>query len=141
MNELGKLEKVNLRDVWPNEEYDFSMVIPLSNIYDADVYFAYDESESGYLMSNYENAFTDNFGIKRNNEFYDAAQEISGTVVLTTGEIVGIIVGALVLLAAAITLIVIACRRGKKRMLAEAEARSARADEEELFGESGEKEE
>lgn len=123
------------------EEYDFSRGIPLSNIYDADVYFAYDESESGYLMSNYENAFTDNFGIKRNNEFYDAAQEISGTVVLTTGEIIGIIVGALVLLAAAITLIVIACRRGKKRMLAEAEARSARADEEELFGESGEKEE
>ena len=123
------------------EEYDFSMVIPLSNIYDADVYFAYDESESGYLMSNYENAFTDNFGIKRNNEFYDAAQEISGTVVLTTGEIAGIIVGALVLLAAERTLIVIAVRRGKKRMLAEAEARSARADEEELFGESGEKEE
>ncbi len=129
------------------EEYDFTMMamtfisMSLSNVYDADVYFAYDESESGYLMSNYENAFTDNFGIKRNNEFYDAAQEISGTVVLTTGEIIGIIVGALVLLAAAITLIVIAVRRGKKRMLAEAEARSARADEEELFGESGEKEE
>ena len=25
MNKLGKLEKVNLRDIWPNEEYDFSV--------------------------------------------------------------------------------------------------------------------
>ena len=27
MNELGKLKKVNLRDVWPNEEYDFSVCL------------------------------------------------------------------------------------------------------------------
>lgn len=25
VNKLGKLEKVNLRDIWPNEEYDFSV--------------------------------------------------------------------------------------------------------------------
>lgn len=25
MNKLGKLEKVKLRDIWPNEEYDFSV--------------------------------------------------------------------------------------------------------------------
>lgn len=25
MNKLGKLEKVNLRDIWSNEEYDFSI--------------------------------------------------------------------------------------------------------------------
>lgn len=25
MNKLGKLEKVNLRDIWPNEKYDFSV--------------------------------------------------------------------------------------------------------------------
>ena len=25
MNKLGKLEKVNLRDIWANEEYDFSV--------------------------------------------------------------------------------------------------------------------
>lgn len=25
MNKLGKLEKVNLREIWPNEEYDFSV--------------------------------------------------------------------------------------------------------------------
>ena len=25
MNKLGKLEKVNLRDIWSNEEYDFSV--------------------------------------------------------------------------------------------------------------------
>ena len=25
MSKLGKLEKVNLRDIWPNEEYDFSV--------------------------------------------------------------------------------------------------------------------
>ena len=24
-NKLGKLEKVNLRDIWANEEYDFSV--------------------------------------------------------------------------------------------------------------------
>lgn len=27
MNELGKLKKVNLRDVWPNKEYDFSVCL------------------------------------------------------------------------------------------------------------------
>ena len=25
MNQLGRLEKVNLRDIWANEEYDFSV--------------------------------------------------------------------------------------------------------------------
>ena len=54
MNELGKLEKVNLRDVWPNEEYDFSVWLSkeenlkeLSNVIGVDIILEERESAVG----------------------------------------------------------------------------------------------
>lgn len=54
MNKLGKLERVNLREIWPNEEYDFSVWLSkeenlneLSNIIGIDIILEERESAVG----------------------------------------------------------------------------------------------
>ena len=48
MNKLGKLEKVNLREIWTNEEYDFSVLLDELKKYDKNVKKDYAE----YLKTN-----------------------------------------------------------------------------------------
>lgn len=117
------------------EKYSFSMFIPLNNIYDADVYFAYDEQECGYVMADYADAFTNNKAIERNNELYDYAAENADTKVMSSGEIAGVVVGVLALAAIGIIVAAIVIKKINKKKAARQEAQDAAASERELFGE------
>lgn len=117
------------------EKYSFSMFIPLNNIYDADVYFAYDEQECGYVMADYADAFTNNKAIERNNELYDYAAENADTKVMSAGEIAGVVVGVLALAAIGIIVAAIVIKKINKKKAARQEAQDAAASERELFGE------
>lgn len=117
------------------EKYSFSMFIPLNNIYDADVYFAYDEQECGYVMADYADAFTNNKAIERNNELYDYAAENADTKVMSSGEIAGVVVGVLALAAIGIIVAAIVIKKINKKKAARQEAQDAAASERELFSE------
>ena len=117
------------------EKYSFSMFIPLNNIYDADVYFAYDEQECGYVMADYADAFTNNTAIERNNELYDYAAENADTKVMSSGEIAGVVVGVLALAAIGIIVAAVLVKKANKKKAARQEAQDAAASERELFGE------
>lgn len=117
------------------EKYSFSMFIPLNNIYDADVYFAYDEQECGYVMADYADAFTNNKAIERNNELYDYAAENADTKVMSSGEIAGVVVGVLALAAIGIIVAAIVIKKINKKKAVRQEAQDAAASERELFGE------
>lgn len=123
------------------EKYSFSMFIPLNNIYDADVYFAYDEQECGYVMADYADAFTNNKAIERNNELYDYAAENADTKVMSSGEIAGVVVGVLALAAIGIIVAAIVIKKINKKKAARQEAQDAAASERELFGEDKESKE
>lgn len=123
------------------EKYSFSMFIPLNNIYDADVYFAYDEQECGYVMADYADAFTNNKAIERNNELYDYAAENADTKVMSSGEIAGVVVGVLALAAIGIIVAAIVIKKINKKKTARQEAQDAAASERELFGEDKESKE
>lgn len=117
------------------EKYSFSMFIPLNNIYDADVYFAYDEQECGYVMADYADAFTNNKAIERNNELYDYAAENADTKVMSSGEIAGVVVGVLALAAIGIIVAAVLIKKANKKKAERQEAQDAAASERELFGE------
>ena len=123
------------------EKYSFSMFIPLNNIYDADVYFAYDEQECGYVMADYADAFTNNKAIERNNELYDYAAENADTKVMSAGEIAGVVVGVLALAAIGIIVAAIVIKKINKKKAVRQEAQDAAASERELFGEDKESKE
>lgn len=123
------------------EKYSFSMFIPLNNIYDADVYFAYDEQECGYVMADYADAFTNNKAIERNNELYDYAAKNADTKVMSAGEIAGVVVGVLALAAIGIIVAAIVIKKINKKKAARQEAQDAAASERELFGEDKESKE
>ena len=116
------------------ERYNFSMVLSLENIYDADVYFAYDEEESGYIMADYVNAFTTNKAIERNNELFDYATENADGKVMSAGEIAGTVAGVLALCAVIIAVAAAAAKKVNAKKAAEREAREAAESERELFG-------
>ena len=123
------------------EKYNFSMVLSLDNIYDADVYFAYDEEESGYIMADYVNAFTTNKAIERNNELFDYATENADGKVMSAGEIAGTVAGVLVLCAVIIAVAAVAAKKVNAKKAAEREAREAAESERELFGVCDDKQE
>lgn len=116
------------------ERYNFSMVLSLDNIYDADVYFAYDEEESGYIMADYVNAFTTNKAIERNNELFDYATENADGKVMSAGEIAGTVAGVLALCAVIIAVAAAVAKKVNAKKAAEREAREAAESERELFG-------
>ena len=116
------------------ERYNFSMVLSLENIYDADVYFAYDEEESGYIMADYVNAFTTNKAVERNNELFDYATENADGKVMSAGEIAGTVVGVLALCAVIIAVAAVVAKKVNAKKAAEREAREAAESERELFG-------
>lgn len=116
------------------ERYNFSMVLSLENIYDADVYFAYDEEESGYIMADYVNAFTTNKAIERNNELFDYATENADGKVMSAGEIAGTVAGVLALCAVIIAVAAAVAKKVNAKKAAEREAREAAESERELFG-------
>ena len=123
------------------ERYNFSMVLSLENIYDADVYFAYDEEESGYIMADYVNAFTTNKAIERNNELFDYATENADGKVMSAGEIAGTVAGVLALCAVIIAVAATAAKKVNAKKAAEREAREAAESERELFGVCDDKQE
>ena len=123
------------------ERYNFSMVLSLDNIYDADVYFAYDEEESGYIMADYVNAFTTNKAIERNNELFDYATENADGKVMSAGEIAGTVAGVLALCAVIIAVAATAAKKVNAKKAAEREAREAAESERELFGVCDDKQE
>ena len=123
------------------ERYNFSMVLSLDNIYDADVYFAYDEEESGYIMADYVNAFTTNKAIERNNELFDYATENADGKVMSAGEIAGTVAGVLALCAVIIAVAAVAAKKVNAKKAAEREAREAAESERELFGVCDDKQE
>ena len=123
------------------ERYNFSMVLSLDNIYDADVYFAYDEEESGYIMADYVNAFTTNKAIERNNELFDYATENADGKVMSAGEIAGTVAGVLALCAVIIAVAATVARKVNAKKAAEREAREAAESERELFGVCDDKQE
>ena len=123
------------------ERYNFSMVLSLENIYDADVYFAYDEEESGYIMADYVNAFTTNKAIERNNELFDYATENADGKVMSAGEIAGTVAGVLALCAVIIAVAAAAAKKVNAKKAAEREAREAAESERELFGVCDDKQE
>lgn len=116
------------------ERYNFSMVLSLENIYDADVYFAYDEEESGYIMADYVNAFTTNKAVERNNELFDYATENADGKVMSAGEIAGTVAGVLALCAVIIAVAAVVAKKVNAKKAAEREAREAAESERELFG-------
>lgn len=116
------------------ERYNFSMVLSLDNIYDADVYFAYDEEESGYIMADYVNAFTTNKAVERNNELFDYATENADGKVMSAGEIAGTVAGVLALCAVIIAVAAVVAKKVNAKKAAEREAREAAESERELFG-------
>ena len=123
------------------ERYNFSMVLSLENIYDADVYFAYDEEESGYIMADYVNAFTTNKAIERNNELFDYATENADGKVMSVGEIAGTVAGVLALCAVIIAVAAAVAKKVNAKKAAEREAREAAESERELFGVCDDKQE
>ncbi len=123
------------------ERYNFSMVLSLDNIYDADVYFAYDEEESGYIMADYVNAFTTNKAVERNNELFDYATENADGKVMSAGEIAGTVVGVLALCAVIIAVAAVVAKKVNAKKAAEREAREAAESERELFGVCDDKQE
>lgn len=123
------------------ERYNFSMVLSLENIYDADVYFAYDEEESGYIMADYVNAFTTNKAIERNNELFDYATENADGKVMSAGEIAGTVAGVLALCAVIIAVAATVAKKVNAKKAAEREAREAAESERELFGVCDDKQE
>lgn len=123
------------------ERYNFSMVLSLDNIYDADVYFAYDEEESGYIMADYVNAFTTNKAIERNNELFDYATENADGKVMSAGEIAGTVAGVLALCAVITAVAAAAAKKVNAKKAAEREAREAAESERELFGVCDDKQE
>ena len=123
------------------ERYNFSMVLSLENIYDADVYFAYDEEESGYIMADYVNAFTTNKAIERNNELFDYATENADGKVMSAGEIAGTVAGVLALCAVIIAVAAVVAKKVNAKKAAEREAREAAESERELFGVCDDKQE
>ena len=123
------------------ERYNFSMVLSLDNIYDADVYFAYDEEESGYIMADYVNAFTTNKAIERNNELFDYATENADGKVMSAGEIAGTVAGVLALCAVIIAGAAVVAKKVNAKKAAEREAREAAESERELFGVCDDKQE
>ena len=123
------------------ERYNFSMVLSLENIYDADVYFAYDEEESGYIMADYVNAFTTNKAVERNNELFDYATENADGKVMSAGEIAGTVAGVLALCAVIIAVAAAAAKKVNAKKAAEREAREAAESERELFGVCDDKQE
>ena len=123
------------------ERYNFSMVLSLDNIYDADVYFAYDEEESGYIMADYVNAFTTNKAIERNNELFDYATENADGKVMSAGEIAGTVAGVLALCAVIIAVAATVAKKVNAKKAAEREAREAAESERELFGVCDDKQE
>lgn len=116
------------------ERYNFSMVLSLENIYDADVYFAYDEEESGYIMADYVNAFTTNKAVERNNKLFDYATENADGKVMSAGEIAGTVAGVLALCAVIIAVAAVVAKKVNAKKAAEREAREAAESERELFG-------
>lgn len=116
------------------ERYNFSMVLSLENIYDADVYFAYDEEESGYIMADYVKAFTTNKAVERNNELFDYATENADGKVMSAGEIAGTVAGVLALCAVIIAVAAVVAKKVNAKKAAEREAREAAESERELFG-------
>lgn len=123
------------------ERYNFSMVLSLDNIYDADVYFAYDEEESGYIMADYVNAFTTNKAVERNNELFDYATENADGKVMSAGEIAGTVAGVLALCAVIIAVAAAVAKKVNAKKAAEREAREAAESERELFGVCDDKQE
>ena len=123
------------------ERYNFSMVLSLENIYDADVYFAYDEEESGYIMADYVNAFTTNKAIERNNKLFDYATENADGKVMSAGEIAGTVAGVLALCAVIIAVAAVVAKKVNAKKAAEREAREAAESERELFGVCDDKQE
>lgn len=123
------------------ERYNFSMVLSLENIYDADVYFAYDEEESGYIMADYVNAFTTNKAVERNNELFDYATENADGKVMSAGEIAGTVAGVLALCAVIIAVAAAVAKKVNAKKAAEREAREAAESERELFGVCDDKQE
>ena len=123
------------------ERYNFSMVLSLENIYDADVYFAYDEEESGYIMADYVNAFTTNKAVERNNKLFDYATENADGKVMSAGEIAGTVAGVLALCAVIIAVAATAAKKVNAKKAAEREAREAAESERELFGVCDDKQE
>ena len=123
------------------ERYNFSMVLSLDNIYDADVYFAYDEEESGYIMADYVNAFTTNKAIERNNELFDYATENADGKVMSAGEIAGTVAGVLALCAVITAVAAAVAKKVNAKKAAEREAREAAESERELFGVCDDKQE
>ena len=123
------------------ERYNFSMVLSLDNIYDADVYFAYDEEESGYIMADYVNAFTTNKAIERNNKLFDYATENADGKVMSAGEIAGTVAGVLALCAVIIAVAAVVAKKVNAKKAAEREAREAAESERELFGVCDDKQE
>ncbi len=123
------------------ERYNFSMVLSLENIYDADVYFAYDEEESGYIMADYVNAFTTNKAVERNNKLFDYATENADGKVMSAGEIAGTVAGVLALCAVIIAVAAAVAKKVNAKKAAEREAREAAESERELFGVCDDKQE
>lgn len=123
------------------ERYNFSMVLSLENIYDADVYFAYDEEESGYIMADYVNAFTTNKAVERNNKLFDYATENADGKVMSAGEIAGTVAGVLALCAVIIAGAAVVAKKVNAKKAAEREAREAAESERELFGVCDDKQE
>lgn len=123
------------------ERYNFSMVLSLENIYDADVYFAYDEEESGYIMADYVNAFTTNKAVERNNKLFDYATENADGKVMSAGEIAGTVAGVLALCAVIIAVAAVVAKKVNAKKAAEREAREAAESERELFGVCDDKQE
>ena len=121
--------------------YNFSMVLSLENIYDSDVYFAYDEEESGYIMADYVNAFTTNKAVERNNELFDYATENADGKVMSAGEIAGTVAGVLALCAVIIAVAAAVAKKVNAKKAAEREAREAAESERELFGVCDDKQE
>lgn len=123
------------------ERYNFSMVLSLENIYDADVYFAYDEEESGYIMADYVNAFTTNKAVERNNKLFDYATENADGKVMSAGEIAGTVAGVLALCAVITAVAAVVAKKVNAKKAAEREAREAAESERELFGVCDDKQE
>ncbi|MDE6550161.1 MAG: hypothetical protein K2M44_01500 [Clostridia bacterium] len=95
MWESGLIKKISI-----SEQYKFVMMLSLTNDYWANVYFGWDEDRTGYVMSDYTDAFTSNVAIERNNAAYDEAGGRKS--ISLVGKIVAIVVPILVVVIAAI---------------------------------------
>lgn len=109
-------EDGHIKSISLEEKYDFRMVISMTNVYNADVYFAYDEQECGFVMADYKDAFTNNIAVERNNASYDKLLAQSAEDGLSGGEIAGICIGSVLgaaLIAAAIAVPVVLHKKRK----------------------------